>query len=234
MPSYFSLGKISTYFMKMLGYYFMDMKIIFAINTLVLLIISIISTVEYKKNTKNDSIKFLQLFIVLHFVGFVFFILRNQIPDFISIIIANTLFAIGTLSLYLATKSIMNIQPIWHNRYVVPIIIFFIGFIIFTYAEYDTRTRILIYYIMCFMYTISIAWLFWHTNSIKFKIFDKISAVLFTAVFLIFLGIILQTTFIKLQTYYFSNANTFMILSILIMDLLAFWTLFTIKYRVKN
>ncbi|MCK9490834.1 MAG: hypothetical protein M0Q24_01990 [Sulfurimonas sp.] len=212
----------------------LDVKTLFIASTVILLLVSIITLFKYKQNPKNSAIKYLTLFILLHFIGFVGFILRNQIPDFLSIVIANTLFGAGTLSLYLATKAITNKEPIWHNRYLIPIITFFIGFIIFTYIEYNTSARIFIYYLFCFIYTSAIAWLFWFNDSMKFKIFDRVSSVFFTILSIIFLGVIFQTSFIKLQAYYFSNSNTFMILSIFIMIALNLWTILTIKHRVKN
>lgn len=212
----------------------LEVKTLFIANTLFLSIVSAIMIFSYIKNQKNSAIKYLALFIVMHCIGFVGFILRNQIPDFISIVIANTLFAAGTLSLYLAVKAITGIKPIWHNRYLIPLLTFFIGFIIFTYVEYDTRARIFIYYFFCFIYTSSIAWLFWFKASEEFKIFDRVSSLFFTILFLIFLGIVFQTSFIRLQAYYFSNQNIFMILSIFIMFVLNLWTLLAIKYRVKS
>lgn len=212
----------------------MDVKIIFTINTIILAIISIVMIINYLKYPKNSSIKYLSLFIILHFIGFIGFIFRNQIPDFLSIVIANTLFAAGTLSLYLSTRAITKQKPIWNNRYFIPLFTYFIGFIIFTYVEYDTSIRVFIYYLFCFIYTLSIAWLFWFSSSVKYKIFDRASALFFAALAIIFLGVVFQATFIKIQAYYFSNANTFMLLSILAINILCVWSIVVLRYRVKN
>jgi len=212
----------------------MDVKTLFSAITAILLLVSLIMIFSYKQNPENSAIKYLALFIVLHFIGFVGFILRNQIPDFLSIVVANTLFGAGTLSLYLATKAITNKTPIWYNRYLIPLLTYFIGFIIFTYVEYDTSIRIFIYYLFCFIYTSAIAWLFWFNDSVRFRVFDRVSAIFFAALSIIFLGVVFQTSFTKLQAYYFSNTNTFMILSIFIMILLNLWTVIATKYRIKN
>ncbi len=212
----------------------LDVKTLFVVSTVILAIVSTIMVFSYLKNKQNSALKYLTLFIAIHFIGFIGFILRNQIPDFISIIVANTLFAVGTLCLYLAIKAITGINPIWHNRYFIPVLMFFIGFIIFTYIEYDIRARIFIYYFFCFIYTASIAWILWSNISERFRIFDRASALFFTILAIVFLGVVFQASFLRIQAYYFSNSNTFMILSIFIINLLSFWTLGAIKYRVKN
>lgn len=212
----------------------LDVKTLFIVGTLVLLLVSIIMIHSYKQNPKNKARKYLTLFILLHFIGFIGFILRNQIPDFVSIIVANTLFASGTLSLYIATKIITNKTPAWHNRYLIPLVIFAIGFIVFTYVEYDTSTRTLLYYLFCFIYTSAIAWLFWFNDSAAFRVFDRLSALFFATLSIIFLAVVFQTSFTQLQAYYFSNTNTFMILSIFIMIILNLWAVAVAKYRIKN
>ncbi|MGB3751380.1 MAG: hypothetical protein WA945_07400, partial [Arcobacteraceae bacterium] len=179
-------------------------------------------------------IKYLTYFVVLHFIGFIFFVLRNQIPDFFSIIIANMLFAVGTLFFYLTIKTIVNEKTIWHNRYYIPVFMFFIGFIIFTYFIYDTKTRIIIYYFYCAGSIFPSAWLLWKNDSKNFKLFDKTTAILLFIISFIFISIIIQSIFIKLQDYYFSNNNIFMIVSIVIADLLSLWTLLALKYRVEK
>lgn len=212
----------------------MDIKVLFTVNLLILFIVSSILTINSRKKTQNNSIKFLAYFILLHFIGFIFFVLRNQIPDFFSIIIANMLFSVGMLFLYMAIKTMVNIEPIWQNRYYIPLFIYFIGFIMFTYINYDIKIRILIYYSFCAIYMLTSGWLLWKNNSPEFKFFDKITAILFFIISFILIGIILQATMIKIETYYFRNTNIFMIISISILDLLSLWTLIALKYRVKN
>ncbi len=212
----------------------MDVKILYVVSTIILSFVSIVLVMNYRKKPQNNAIKFLTYFIVLHFIGFVLFILRNQIPDFISIVIANTLFAIGTISLYLTIKSLLNIEPILQKRYLIPLVTYFIGFIVFTYISYDTKTRILIYYLFCAIYLLSTGWLLWRNKSFEYNLFDKITSVMFFAISSILIWIILQVSFMTLHSYYFSNSNIFMILSIFIINILSFWSLFALRYRIKN
>ena len=72
----------------------------------------------YIKN--NLAIKYLTFFTFLYTIGFILLILRNQIPDFVSIVLANTLFAIGTLFLYFALKSLLDLNIKWRERYLIP------------------------------------------------------------------------------------------------------------------
>lgn len=212
----------------------MDIKILFTTNAIILLITLTILISHYKKNTQNKSIKFLTYFIALHFIGFMFFVLRNQIPDFFSIIVANMLFAVGTLFFYMSIRAIIKIEPIWYNRNYIPLLVFLIGFVIFTYISYDTKTRILIYYLFCAIFVFASGWLLWTKNALEFKFFDKTTAIMFFIISFVLIGIFLQATILKIETYYFSNKNIFMILSIVIIDLLSLWTLLALKYRIKN
>lgn len=212
----------------------MDVRLLFIINTLTLLITLIVLITNHIKDTQNKSIKFLTYFIALHFIGFILFVLRNQIPDFFSIIVANMLFAIGVVYLYMAIRSILKKEYIWHNRYFIPILIYFIGFVMFTYISYDTQTRILIYYTFCTMFVFPSGWLLWSAQSEKFKVFDKASAIVFFIIALIFTAIIFQATIIRIETYYFSNKNIFMILSLIIVDIMSLWALLALRYRIKT
>ena len=212
----------------------MNIKIIFTINTLVLFFMSIYMIYTYRKKPYNQTIKFLTYFIVLHSIGFVLFILRNQIPDFLSIIFANTLFAIGTLFLYFAIKSLLQLNIEWHGRYLIPLITYFIGFIIFTYISYNTTTRIVIYYSYCVLFLSPSAWFFWFNSSSKFKIFDRFTALFFFTIVMLFSWIIIKASFMNLHTYYFSNSNIFMMLSNIVMMLLVIWTILCVKIRIKD
>lgn len=212
----------------------MDIKILFSVNLLILFVVSATLLMKYKNNRQNTSIQYLTYFIGLHFIGFILFVLRNEIPDFISIIVANMFFAGGTLFFYLAIKTLVNEKTIWRNQYYIPIIVFFIGFITFTYVIYDTKTRIMIYYFYCTVYVLPSAWLLWKHEASRFKLFDKATAVLLFIISFIFIAIIIQSIFIKLQDYYFSNNNIFMIVSIVIIDIFGLWTLLALTYRVKK
>ena len=212
----------------------MDIKILYIGNMLVLFATSTILYIKYRKQPQNSALKFLTIFMGFHFFGFVLFILRNQIPDFLSIVIANTLFAAGVISLYITVRAFTKIEPAWHNRYFIPLITYFIGFVIFTYVNYDTKTRILIYYLFCTIFMIPSAWFLWKNNVAKYKVFDKATAILFFIISLILIWIIVQVSFIQLQTYYFSNSNIFMMLSFFIMNILNFWSLLALRYRIKN
>lgn len=212
----------------------MNIKIIFTINTLMLLLISVYMIHTYRKKSHNQTIKFLTYFIVLHSIGFLLFILRNQIPDFLSIIFANTLFAIGTLFLYFTIKSLLHLDIQWHGRYLIPLITYFIGFVIFTYISYNTTTRIVIYYSYCVLFLSPSAWFLWFKSSSEFKTFDRFSAILFLSIIMLFLWVIIKASFLNLHTYYFSNSNIFMMLSNMVMMLLIIWTILCVKIRIKN
>jgi len=211
-----------------------DIKILYMVNALVLLGTSLVLYVNYKKYSQNISLKFLTYFMGFHLFGFILFILRNQIPDFISIVIANSFFATGVLCLYMTIRAITKVEPVWHNRYFIPLLTYFVGFVIFTYVSYDTKTRILIYYLFCTIFMIPSAWFLWKNNVSKYKVFDKSTAILFFTISLILIWIIIQVSFIKLQTYYFSNSNIFMMLSFFIMNILSVWSLLALRYRIKN
>lgn len=212
----------------------MDVKLLFTVNILILAVVSSILIFKHIRNPKNLTIKFLTYTILLHSFGFVLFILRNQIPDFLSIIVANMLFAIGTLFLYMAVRTLVDKKLIWQNKYVIPLLMFFLGYMIFTYIAYDTKTRILIYYTYCAIFVFPSGWLLWTTQTPGFKFFDKVSAILFFIISFIFIGIVMQATTIRIETYYFGNKNIFMIVSIIIMDIISLWTLLALKYRITK
>lgn len=210
------------------------MKFLFSATTILLTAVSLFMIYNYIKNKQNGAIKYLTLFILLHLIGFVGFILRNQIPDFLSIIVANGLFAVGTLYLYLAVKVMVKNTPIWQTRYLVPLFTYLIGFLVFTYIEYETSIRILIYYFFSIIYTSAIAWLFWFSESVKYRVYDRVSSLFFGFLSVLFLAVLFQTSAIKLQAYYFSNTNLLMNLSIIVMIAINIWTIISIKYRVEK
>ena len=212
----------------------MDIKTLYMISTIILSFASIILILNYRKNPQNDGVKYLTYFIILHLIGFILFLLRNQIPDFISIVLANTLFAVGTISLFLAIKALVKIEPILHKRYLLPVFTYFIGFVLFTYVTYDTKTRMLIYYIFCTMYLLPSSWLLWINKSSKYKLFDKLTSILFFTISFILIWMITQVSFITLHSYIFTNSNIFMMIGVLIIYMFSLWSLLALKYRIKN
>lgn len=212
----------------------LDIKTIFIANTALLLILSIYMALIYKKNIHNRTIKFITYFVVFYFIGLLLFILRNKVPDFLSIVIANTLFIAGSHSLYLATRDIVGLESKWHNRYWIPIVVVFIGFNIFIYVDFNSNIRMLIYAFYAIIYSFLSMSLFWVYTSAKFKIFDKISVIVFLISFLIETSVFLRFLFIKVSTYYFGNTDIFIYLPNLALFILNLWVIALVKYRIKN
>lgn len=212
----------------------MDLKILFATNILILFVTLSILIFNYTKDKQNKSLQISILYIFFHLIGFIFFVLRNQVSDFLSIILANFFFALGALFLFLSVKSMLKNNPIWYKRYLIPLFVFLVGFLIFTYVDYDTKSRVIIYYSFCSIFVLAAAYLFWTHSSPKFELFNKLSAILFLIIALVLIVMILQTSLLHIDTYYFSNKNIYMVISIGIIDTLCLWTLLALKYKIKN
>jgi hypothetical protein len=167
-------------------------------------------------------------------VGFVLLILRNQIPDFFSIVIANTFFAIGSLNLYVATRAIVNLDSKWHYRYYIPIVFIFVSFILFTYIDFNTPFRMVIYFTFATIYSFLSFYLFWFYASSEYRVFDKISAILFFIGILNASFMVLRVLFQDVTSYYFGNSDIFMYLPSINMLILSLWIAFLVRYRIKS
>jgi len=188
----------------------------------------------YKINPKNRVIQFATYFSVLFFIAFFLFILRNKIPDFLSIVLANTSFAVGTISLYIAIKASLKLDSKWHVRDWIPILVIFVGFFIFTYASFSFNTRIVIYCLFATVYFSLMGWLFWVYGLKQFKLFDFMSILLFIYGAIAFLSVMIYANIEAISTYYFSNTSFIMYLPNIFYLLLNFWTVALVKYRIKN
>lgn len=212
----------------------LDMKMLFIINTVILLVLSIYMLFLYKKNSQNRAIKFITYFVVLYCLGFILFILRNQIPDFLSIVIANTFFALGSLCLYVTTRAIVGLDSKWQIRYWIPVLIIFVGFYIFTFIDFNSNMRALMYSVFALFYSLLDMWLFGFYTSSKFYTFDKISSIVFLVGAIIFLLRAIESRIIHIEAYYFNNVDLFLYLPNIYMLILNIWVILLVTYRIKN
>ncbi len=210
------------------------MKMLFIINTVILLILAIYMLFLYKKNSQNRATKFITYFVVLYCLGFTLFILRNQIPDFLSMVIANTFFALGSLCLYVATRAIVGLDSKWQIRYWIPVLIIFVGFNIFTFIDFNPNMRALMYSVFALLYSLLEMWLFGFYTSSKFYTFDKISSIVFFVGAIIFLLRAIESRIIHIDAYYFNNVNLIISLPNIYMLVLNIWILTLVTYRIKN
>lgn len=211
-----------------------DIKFFFLSNIILLLFLSFYMIILYIRDPKNRAIQFITYFTVFFFFAFVLFVLRNQISDFLSIVVANTLFAIAILFLYIAIKVSLNLDSKWHLRYWIPIIIFFVGFFIFTHLSFNFSSRLYIYCIFLIIYCIHFAWLFRLHKSEKFKLFDTLSSIFFLLGVVVFLLVIVFSNIESFSNYYFANINFALYLPNIFYFILNLWAVMLIKYRIKN
>lgn len=212
----------------------LDLKIVFIINTFVLFFLSIYMFIKYKQNPYNRTIKFLTYFANCYFIGFLLVISRNKISDFISIVIANTLFISGTISLYIAIRALLNLDSQVHIRYIIPILIIFVGFFIFTYIDYNIEARLILFSSSCIFFASIYSWLFWFYSSEKFTLFDRVSCFLFIIEVMLFTTRILNSFSINIQAYLFRNESIFSYLPNLFMLTLNIWIVILVKYRIPK
>ncbi len=212
----------------------LDIKIVFITNTIALFILSIYMMLRHRNNIKNRSIKFVTYFIVLYFLGFILLLLRNTIPDFLSILLANSFFVTGSISLYVAVRAILKFDASWHYRYWIPVVVLFLGMGFFTYLDYNTNARIIIYFGFCMLFAFLPGWLFWNHASKRFYYFDKISAMMFFADVVLCFLIILRAGFIQLEVNYLSITDTIIILPSIFMSVLILWLVLLTNYRLNN
>jgi hypothetical protein len=212
----------------------LDIKIIFITNAIALFVLSLYMMLRHRNHVQNRTVKFVTYFVVLYFLGFVLLLLRNKIPDFLSIVVANSFFVAGSVSLYVATRAILNLDAKWHLRYVVPVVVIFVGFIIFTYLDYDTATRIVIYFSFCTMFSLLSGYLFWVHASKRFIIFDKLSAMMFFGGAVLDILIIIRALSTQLAVNYLSITDAVITLSNLFLSVLILWFVLLVNYRIKK
>lgn len=209
-------------------------KIIFIVNAILLFLLSIYTLWAYKKNKAQRTIKLIFFFALFYFIGFLFFILRNKIPDFFSIVLALLFFTAGSLNQYVAIRSLLGLDSTWKIRYYIPISIAFIGFYTFTYIDFNTYMRTVIFSSLMILYSLLDMWLFWNHSSKEHRLFDKLSFIVFFISFLVFLIRFIYMSSINISSYYFNNSSFFVLLPNLYMLLLNIWVILLIRYRIKN
>lgn len=209
-------------------------KNIFIANEITYIFILFYLFLALKKNTNKRTIKLFFNFILFYAIGYILFILRNQIPDFISIVVANTLFAAGSLNLYMASKDIVNLDSRWKSRYIIPILIIFSSHIIFTYIHFSTNIRIIIFNIFIAIYTLLGALIFKKYPSEKYHFFDKITSMLFFSGSIIFIFIVLRTIEIRFNSYYLNNFDFMIFLPNIYMFVVNIWIVAAVSYRFKD
>lgn len=212
----------------------MGIKIVFIINIIILFLLSTYILLKYKKKLHNPQIRYLLLFVVCYLIGLILFVLRNNIPDFLSIVIGTTLFATGSVNLYIATRAVLGLDYHWKSRYYIPIFLVALGHTIFTYIYFSTAIKMSIYYSFAILYSTLSMWLFWRYASQRFHFFDKFSSVVFLIGVIIFFIILLRVLSINAESYFFSNTDFFIFLPNSYMLLLNVWFIALLKYRIKD
>ncbi|CAM3949404.1 hypothetical protein [Arcobacter cloacae] len=170
----------------------------------ILLLTSIISC--YKLPEKNYPKCFL-LFSIFFLLGQLLTTYRNVLPDLLSIVFGNLLLVIGYIFLYIGIRDLLNLNAQWNNRYLIPIGVMCIGFILFTYINYNLAMRIVIFSIFCVIYGLIIAWLFFKNKNNGFEKFNTISAFLFLIGVILFLIRTFKASTIKIHGNYLSTTD---------------------------
>ena len=212
----------------------LDIKVFYMINTLMLIFLSFYSLFFYRKNKNNPAIKYLTFFTLFYTIGFILLILRNQIPDFLSVLFANVLFTIGSVCLYIAIRAILNLEARWKAIYWIPILIVFVGFYLFTYVYFDPNMRFFLYSLFVLVFSILDMRLFILYSSPEFKLFDKISILIYFLSTLIFLSLCIYITLEKVSGYFFSNVNIIVYLPSFYMIILNIWIVLVLSYRIRR
>lgn len=207
---------------------------LFILNAITFILLTCYIFFQYKNRLNILEFRYLFYFSLFGGISLSLLILRNIIPDFFSIVIANTFAAAGTIYIYLAARAIVGIEHKWHHRYWIPISILFAGMLIFTHITFSTETRFLIYFSFMALYNGLIAWLFYTYKSSKFKLFDLSSSIVFTIGTFIFFSVMLYSSFKETAQYLFNNVNFIIIFAPLYMLILSIWVVIALKYRIKN
>ena len=198
---------------------------LFILNAITFILLTCCILFQHKNRLNILEIRYLFYFSLFWGISLCLLILRNIIPDFFSIVIANTFAAAGTIYIYLAVRTIVGIEHKWHHCYWIPISILFAGMLIFTYVIFSTETRFLIYFSFMALYNGLIAWLFYTHKSSKFKLFDLSSSIVFTIGTFIFFSITLYTSFKETAQYLFNNVNFIIVFAPLYMLTLSIWVI---------
>ncbi len=212
----------------------LDLKIVFIISIFILFVLAVYILIRYIQSPNNRSLKFLTFYASFYFVGFVLIILRNQIPDFLSIVIANTLLISAAISLYIAIRALLNLDAQWHSRYVIPIVVVFISHSLFTYVYYDLKTKLIVFALFYVLFSMIFAWLFWFNSSSKFRLFDRASSLFFLSGVFIFFSFVIHSIYISFYEYFFRNNDIFINVPLIYMICVNIWVAILVKYRISK
>jgi hypothetical protein len=211
-----------------------SIKILLVINTILLYTASFYTFFQYRKNPTTIAVKYLFYFAILYAISISLLLLRNIIPNFFSIVIANTLAAASIIYIYLAVKAIVGIEHRWENRYFIPIAVMFICSFIFTHIFFSTDMRFLIYFPLIGLFLGLCAYTFYNYRSSEYKLFDSISLGIFVIGAFVFFSLILYTILKDISSYLlnYTNSNIVTSASIYVL-LLAIWAMVAVRYRIK-
>lgn len=201
----------------------LDMKMLIISSFFSLLLLLILSSVFWYKYPKEKYLKYFTLFASFLLIGQILTSSRNFIPDIFSIIIGNNLLVIGYIFLYIGIRDLLNLEANWHNRYLIPILVVLLGFLLFTYVYYNVAMRIVIFSIFCTIYGFVLGWMFWKNSTKEFKIINNISAIFF------FIGVILfsirtfKASTIQLPANYLSTTDLMITLVYVYLFFMVIW-----------
>ena len=198
-----------------------DAKILMTGSFISLMVLIIVGFTLFYKFPQKKYFKYFALFPTFFLAGEFLRTLRIVIPDFFSVVIANTLMVSGIMFLYIGVRAILNLESQWHNRYFIPIGVVLLGLILFTYLHYDVAMRILVFSAFTIIYVSTISWKFFKYATKEYKIIDYISGTLFVIGIIIFLIRGAKASMIEINVNYPKSTE---ILNILIYTYLLFIT----------
>ena len=201
----------------------LDMEILIISSTFVLAILMISSLFFWYKFPEEKYTKYFSLFSLFFFIGEILTSSRNIIPDVLSIIIGNLFLISGYIFLYIGIKALLNLEAAWHNRYIIPILVTLLGFLIFTYIYYNVAMRIIIFSVFCVLYGSVIGWIFWKNVRKNFKIIDYSSSLFFFIGVVIFILRTFWASRIEVPANYLSTTDLMITLAYVYLIFMIIW-----------
>lgn len=211
-----------------------DSKILFSITVSVLLVALIDILYRYYKGQRELVVRYAILVVASYLLGLSLILLRNMIPDFFSIVVANTFFIIGAICVYITSRAVLGLESKWHMRYWIPVAIIFIGFSIYTYLDFNMNARLILHFSFCVLYYALASWLFWIYARSESHRFDRLSAVMFFIFFLFSLFIVFKGTTSKLELNLLSNNDGLLLLPSIDISMLGIWSMLLVRYRPQK
>lgn len=208
-----------------------DIKTLIIITFFSLLLLCITSLFYYYKLPNRKYTKYFSLFSLLFVLGQVITSFRNVIPDIFPIILGNTLLATGFMFLYIGIRDLLNLEARWHNRYLIPLSIYLLGLILFTFVYYNVPMRITIFSVFFAIYNFVFCLIFWKNRNNEFKILNSLSSIFFFIGVIIFVMRVFKASSIRLAGDYFNTTDIMVILVYLYLLMMSIWlTIILIKY----